>query len=132
LRMSVATGIRYRNVAGFPAFRAIVQTIRAEAHRVLALADGTVFFASAIGLELAALHAHRRFGHVSPPADCTRAQEWHQGADEQRAAVRLPVFSLRLLALKDFFCALVPHCRGCRKAYRHELPVPPKSNAGQL
>jgi hypothetical protein len=31
---------------------------------VLAFADGAIFFALAIGLELAALHAHRRFGHV--------------------------------------------------------------------
>ena len=101
LWISVFTAVGYQNVASFPAFRTIIQAIGAEAHGMLALTDGAIFFASAVGLELAALHAKRRFGHMSPPANSTRAQQRHQGAGEVRAAVRLPVFFGRARKLSD-------------------------------
>jgi len=55
---------------------------------MLPFADGAIFFARAIGLELAALHAHRRFGHVSLPADCTRHYHPQQDAAKTQEAVR--------------------------------------------
>src|SRR5689334_14740654 len=52
---SVATGLRKRHIARFPAIRAVVQTIGAEVYVVHALADGTVFFASALVFRFVAL-----------------------------------------------------------------------------
>jgi NADPH-dependent ferric siderophore reductase len=44
---SVATAASDGDVAGFPAIRAIVETVHAKADVVLAFADGAVFFADA-------------------------------------------------------------------------------------
>ena len=61
---SVATVIRETDIASFPAIRAIVEAVHAETNALHALADGAVFFASALILGLIALNAeHRAGGH---------------------------------------------------------------------
>ena len=54
---SVATAAGKRDVAGFPAIRAVVQTIHAEFHVVLPFADGAVLFAGAALFRQVALRA---------------------------------------------------------------------------
>src|SRR5271154_2609053 len=60
---SVPTLIGERNIASFPAVRAIVQAIRAEAHLHLALADSAILVASAIFFRFVALRADNLCGH---------------------------------------------------------------------
>jgi hypothetical protein len=61
---SVATGIRKSNITGFPAVRAIIQAVHAEADLFQTLANSAIFFASTIVLRLVALTAkHRADGH---------------------------------------------------------------------
>jgi hypothetical protein len=63
---SVATGVHESDVAGFAAFRAIVQAVHAQANFVHALADGAVAFAGALIFGFIALHAEDRSrGHHS-------------------------------------------------------------------
>jgi hypothetical protein len=62
---SVATGIREGNVTGFPAIRAVVQTVGTEVHLVLPFANDAVLIARAVRLGLVALHADRGTGHGS-------------------------------------------------------------------
>jgi len=59
----VATGAGKRDVAGFPAIGAIVETIGAKADVVLAFADGAVPFATAAFFRQVALRAIGRSLH---------------------------------------------------------------------
>jgi hypothetical protein len=62
----VATGIRKSNITGFPAVRAIVQAVHAQADVFQTFANGAVFFAGALVLRLVALTAkYRTDGHCS-------------------------------------------------------------------
>ena len=60
---SVATAANEGNVAGFPAIRAIVETVHAQAHVMLPLADGAVSFADAALFRQIALRANGRSLH---------------------------------------------------------------------
>src|ERR1700687_1389438 len=62
---SVATGVRQWNVAGFPAIRTVVETVCAQAHIVLAFADGAVLLAGAALFRHVAHRAEDRSGHGS-------------------------------------------------------------------
>jgi hypothetical protein len=65
LLASAATGVRKRNVAGFPAIRTIVQTVRGQTNVVLTFADGAVFLASTALFRLVAHRADDGTGHGS-------------------------------------------------------------------
>ena len=54
----MATAANEGNVAGFPAIRAIVETVHAKADVVLPFADGAVFFADAALFGQIALRAN--------------------------------------------------------------------------
>jgi hypothetical protein len=54
---SVPTAAGQRNVAGFPAIRAIVEAVGAKAHVHLSLADGAISFAGAAIFRQVALRA---------------------------------------------------------------------------
>src|ERR1700686_3454219 len=65
LLASTATGIRQRNVAGFPAIRTVVETVCAHAHIVLPFTDRAVLFASAALFRHVAHRATDGTGHGS-------------------------------------------------------------------
>jgi len=54
---SMATAAGHRDFAGFPAIRAVVQTIHAQTHVVLPFADGAVLFAGTALFRQVALRA---------------------------------------------------------------------------
>jgi hypothetical protein len=60
---SVGTGIRKRDVAGFPAIRAIIEAVRGQPDVVLPFADGAIFFAGAVFFRLFAHGADDGTGH---------------------------------------------------------------------
>jgi hypothetical protein len=62
---SASTDVRQWNVAGFPAIRAVVETIHAETHVVLAFADGAIFLAGATLFRHITHHAKDGTGHGS-------------------------------------------------------------------
>src|SRR5580700_8270822 len=64
---SVATAASNGDVAGFPAIRAIVETIHTKAHVVLSLADGAVLFADAALFRQIALRTNGGSLHKGPP-----------------------------------------------------------------
>jgi hypothetical protein len=68
---SVATAANERDVAGFPAIRAIVETVHAKAYVVLSLADGAIFFADAALFGQIALRANGGSLHKSLQENCT-------------------------------------------------------------
>jgi hypothetical protein len=59
--------VRNGDVAGFAAVRAIVETVRAELHTLLAFADRAVLVTIAAAFGLVALHAKSRATHEKPP-----------------------------------------------------------------
>jgi hypothetical protein len=63
LWVSGGTVISEIHVAGFPAVRAIVKPVHAQAHAYLALADGAIFFAGAVLFRLLTLAAHDLGAH---------------------------------------------------------------------
>src|SRR5712671_5573010 len=64
---SAATGVCWRDIAGFAAFGAIVQTVCGQADVMLPLADGAVFFAAAVLFRFVAHGADDGTGHGGPP-----------------------------------------------------------------
>jgi hypothetical protein len=60
---SVFTAIGLGDIAGFAAFRAVVQTVGTEAHRVLTFTNGAILLAGAVVLWFFALRTDHRSGH---------------------------------------------------------------------
>jgi hypothetical protein len=71
LLASVATGVRQGNIAGFPAIRAIIESVRAQADAMLAFADGAILLAGAIFFRLVAHRADDGTGHGSLQGNST-------------------------------------------------------------
>src|SRR5258708_35841910 len=71
LCVSVATAASQRNVAGFPAIRAIIEAVGTETDVVLPLANGAVPFAGAAVFRHVALHTDGWSFHTRPLQNCT-------------------------------------------------------------
>jgi hypothetical protein len=67
LESSLTVAARERDVASFPALRAIIQAVSAKLHVDLPLAYRAILFAVATAFRLVTLNAHYRSLHIEPP-----------------------------------------------------------------
>src|SRR2546430_13563129 len=90
---SVATEIGKRNVAGFPAVRAIVKAVRAQTHSMLAFANRAVFLTGTALFRLVTHDTHyKRTGHGKPPHKTVPdVGNMRQGTHLGQAASYLPL-----------------------------------------